>query len=651
MRPHRHHCSRIPRLLACAGVVAIAMAGTAARAQAPVAAAPVEELSRLSLEELAKVKVTSVSKAPETLRQAPAAIYVITHDQIVRSGATSVPEVLRLAPNLLVTQLTASSYVVSARGFGGNPDVQNFANKLLILIDGRSVYSPLFSGVYYDAQDVVFDDVDRIEVISGPGATLWGANAMNGVINIITRPAYLTDGTLVRVGAGSLEQNLTARYGGKIGERIAYRVYGKAFQRGAMDLPDGSGAGDDWYKGQGGFRLDWSHGRDAMTVQGDGYRGLQSQQDIGQGLLVGANVLGRWNHRSDRGELQLQAYADETQRSAPADGVAYVLHTYDVELQQTLSVGAAQRIVWGLGERLNNYDIRNSATLLFEPPNRDLWLGNVFAQDTIALSQAFNLTFGLKLEDNPYSGWEAQPDVRFAWQAGENTLLWAAASRAIRSPTPFDVNVVEKVGTTVFLTGNGDFQPEQVRAYEIGYRGQLSPRLSLSTSVFYNDYDDLRSIEPAPGPDFLPLRWDNFIEGNSYGVTAWADWQLTDWWRLSPGFTALHKRLRSEPGASALLGVGQTANDPHSDVSLASSMDLGRNATFDASLRYIGALPDPALPDYVDLSARFGWRVSEHLEASITGLNLLDPRHLEYPAPNGEEIKRSVIATLRWRFQ
>jgi iron complex outermembrane recepter protein len=633
---------------AVGALAAIALSGASIAVSAP-ASPQVEDLGGLSLEALSKVQVTSVSKSSEALRQAPAAIYVITHDDIVRSGATSLPEVLRLAPNLLVTQLTASAYTVSARGFGGNPDVQNFANKLLILIDGRSVYSPLYSGVYYDAQDVVFDDVDRIEVISGPGATLWGANAMNGVINIITRPAHLTDGTLIRVGAGNLEQNFTARYGGVTDGGIAFRVYGKAFGRDAMALADGAGAQDDWYKGQGGFRLDWSRQNDVLTVQGDVYRGLQNQAGQGQGLIVGGNALGRWQRRTRRGSLQLQAYVDETQRSAPADGVAFVLHTYDVELQHTLSVGTRHDIVWGAGERLNDYDIRNSATLLFEPPGRDLSLGNVFAQDTFALAANWKLTFGLKLENNPYTGWEAQPDARLAWRARESTLLWAAASHAIRSPTPFDVDVVEKVGTTVFLTGNPDFQPERVWAYEIGYRGVWLSRFSLSASVFYNEYDDLRSIEPDPAT-FTPLRWDNLIEGHSYGMTAWADWQVTPWWRLSPGFTTQHKALRASAGASGLLGVSQTANDPHADISLKSAMDLGRSATVDLSLRYVGALPQPALPAYYDLSVRFGWRVSDKLEAAITGANLLDARHLEYPAPAGEEIRRSVIATLRWKL-
>lgn len=629
--------------------VALAVGTSLSIAQAQQSAL-IEDLSNMSLEQLGNVQVTSVSKSPELLRKAPAAIYVITHDEIVRSGATSLPQVLRLAPNLLVTQLTASNYVAAARGLGGNPDAQNFANKLLMLIDGRSVYSPLYSGIYHDAQDVILDDIDRIEVISGPGATLWGANAMNGVINIITRPAYLTDGTLVTAATGNLEQNLSARYGGKIDEELTYRFYGKAFQRDAMQLADGADAQDDWYKGQGGFRLDWSHGADLLTVQGDAYRGLESQQVGSKLSLVGANALARWQHHSERSDLQLQTYYDFTQRTAPADGVAFDLHTYDIEIQQSIALGSMHKIVWGAGERINSYRITSVGGLLFVPNERDLTLGNVFAQDTLALSDSFKLTLGVKLEDNPYSGWETQPDVRLAWQVSDGTLLWAAASRAIRSATPFDQDVVERLGGVDFLIGNAHFRPEEVTAYEIGYRGDPTATFSVSISSFYNDYDDLRTIEPTP-TTFIPLHWDNSMRGFTYGVTAWAKWQVTDWWRLSPGFTALHKRLKFAPGASGLLGVAQAGNDPSSHASLTSSMDLPHHLTFDASLRYVGALPDPALQEYYDLTARLGWRVSQALEISLTGFNLLDATHAEYPADNGEEIKRSVIAEARWRFQ
>jgi iron complex outermembrane receptor protein len=612
---------------------------------------PSEELGGMSLEELANVQVTSVSKSVEPLRTAPAAIYVITHDDIARSGATSIPEALRLAPNLEVTQMSASDYVVSARGFGGSPGAQNFSDKLLVLIDGRSVYSPLYSGVYLDAQDVMLEDVDRIEVISGPGATLWGANAMNGVINIITRPAELTDGTLVSAAAGTKERNAAARYGGKLDDDTAYRFYGMGFHRDALELPTGASASDAWSKGQAGFRIDRTGADDTTTVQGDIYRATENQLQQADDMIDGANLLARWQHRfSAQSDVQVQAYYDLTERYSPTGQGAFILRTYDVEIQQSIALGSAHKLVWGAGERVNDYDITNTATLLFVPPARALTLGNVFAQDTVALSRSLSATVGIKLEDDPYSGWSALPDARLSWKLNDTSQIWAAGSRAIRSPTPFDVDVVEKLGPMVFLTGNPDFRPEKVWAYEVGYRAQPVPVLSFSVSAFYNVYDDLRTIEPDSSTTFIPLHWGNLMAGDTYGLELWGNYQVTDWWRLSPGYSTVHKRLHFEPGASGLLGLAQAGDDPAGHGSLTSSMDLARNVTFDASLRYVSALPDPALPGYYNMSARLGWRACRSLELSVTGSNLLNARHLEFPAPYGEEISRSGMVQAQWNF-
>jgi len=604
-------------------------------------------LETLSLEQLANVEVTSVSKSAERLSQAPAAIYVITHDQIVRSGATSIAEALRLAPNLQVRRLTSTSYAVSARGFGGNQGDQNFANKLLVLIDGRSVYSPLFSGVYLDSQDVLLEDIDRIEVISGPGATLWGANAMNGVVNIITRTSYLSTGTAMTAEAGNQEQRLGTRYGEKLDEQTAYRVYGLGYRQDALELPDRSGAHDAWWKAQGGFRLDWSRSDDSFTVQGDLYRGLENQPGGADVRILGANLLARWQHHTEASDTQLQAYFDDTQRGAPNSGTAFVLHTYDIELQQSLLLGSANRVVWGAGERLNMYGIDNSASLLFLPPSRSLTLGNLFAQDTLTVGR-LALTAGVKLEDDPYSGWTFQPDARLSWTLSDSEQLWAAASRAIRAPTPFDRDVAERVGGVTFLTGNAAFRPERVTAYELGYRALPSSRLSVSASVFYNRYDDLRTIDLGPPPHFLPLLWGNAMAGDTYGVEVWADLQLLQWWRLSPGVTTLHKELRFKAGAAQVVGVAQAGDDPSVQASLTSSMDLPRGVTWDASLRHVNALPDPATPGYYELDTRLGWRVSSQLELALIGNDLLHARHLEYPSPDGEEIPRSFMLQIRW---
>ncbi len=632
-------------------VIAIAAVAlvTPVASMAEESASNVESLVQMSLKELASVEVTSVSKAPEPLHSAPAVLYVITHDEIMRSGATSIPEALRLAPNILITQLGSSNYVAAANGFGGNPVAQNFSNKLLILIDGRSVYSPLFSGLYLDAQDVVMEDIDRIEVISGPGATLWGANAMNGVINIITRSAQATEGKLVSANAGNYERDATVRYGDSMGEG-AFRVYGKGFRRDTMQLYGGADADDGWDKTQAGFRYDWQSAKDSFTTQGDAYRATEEQLATDDLRLTGVNVLTRWQHHMDGSELQVQAYYDLTERVQPQGGGAFILRTYDLEIQQSTTFDSTQRLVWGAGERVNDYQIVNSASLLFLPTSRALTLGNLFAQDTLPLNKAVNLTLGIKLEDDPYSGWALQPDVRLAWNYSNTTLIWAAASRAIRSPTPFDEDVNEKVGNVLFLTGNTSFNPETVVAYELGYRSEPWQQFSYVLSAFYNVYDDLRSIEPASTTTFLPLHWGNLIQGDTYGMTAWAQWQVTDSWRVGPSIRYLHKHLRFKDDASGLLGTAQTADDPTLQASIKSTLTLTHNISADAVLRYVGSLPDPYLPAYYELNAHLGWQLSPAIEASLNGNNLLHARHLEFPDPYGYEIARSVNVAVRWNF-
>jgi iron complex outermembrane receptor protein len=639
---YRHTRTSRARLLLSAALLAT----SAAWAQ-DTRLARVEDLSRLSLEELSKIEITSVSKAPQLLNTAAAAVYVITREEIVRAGVLSIPEALRLAPNLQVEQVSSSSYAITARGFGDRRDVQTQANKLLILVDGRTVYSPLFSGVFYDAIDVVMDDIDRIEVISGPGATLWGANAMNGVINIITRSAADTAGGFVRLGAGNADESAAARFGGKIGEGVAYRLYGKAFDRDALELADGTSAHDGWNKRQFGFRLDGKSGRDSWTVQGDTLRADQDFAGVSDITQTGTNVLGRWTRAGRSSQLMVQAYYDRVEREAPPDGAPFSLDTYDVEIQQSLSLGSHQ-IVWGGGKRVNSYHVTNSGPLQFLPSHRSLDLGNVFVQDTIALGRTLNLTAGVKVEDNPYSDWEALPDLRLSWVPTEATMLWLAASRAIRAPTPFDADVAEFVGPQLFLQGNPDFKSERLWAYEVGYRGRPVRALSLCVSAFYDEYDQLRTVEP--GPAVLPLLWDNRMRGDTYGVEAWADIQIRPWWRVSPSLRTLHKRLRFESDASGLVGLGLAGNDPTHQASLKSAIDFGRGFTFDAYFRHVGALPEPQQKEYSELSARLAWRVTKSLEVSVSGFNLLHDKHTEYPVPSGAFIERSVLGEIRVTF-
>ena len=617
-------------------------------------AAAVESLADLSLEALSQVEVTSVSKGAEALNQAPASIYVISHDDILRSGVTSIGEALRLAPNLLISQYSTSNHIAGARGFGGAQEAQNFSNKLLILIDGRSVYSPLYSGVYLDAQDLELDDIERIEVISGPGATLWGANAMNGVINIITRPAYLTTQPLVAVGAGNEETIARLRFGRTVNGGLSYRVYAKAFDRDAMEVADGSSANDDWRKLQAGFRADWTGPSYTLTTTGDVYRGLQRQAfagpdglEMADGEIEGGNLMARWHGGEPLSQWQLQMYTDFTQRAAPRGGVGFTLRTHDVEMQHAWKAGM-HRLVWGGGLRLHDYDIRNGEALRFEPDHRSFVFGNLFVQDTISLTAALSLTVGLKLERDGYGHWSPLPDLRAGLRVGRTGLLWASATRAVRAPTPFDRDVREILGGQLFLVGNKDFDSEKVDAFEIGYRARPLDVLSLSMAVFFNRYDDLRTIEFDPDT-LLPLRWDNRMHGRSYGAEGWANWQVTSWWRLSPGVRVMRKDLAFDEDSSRLLGYAQAGNDPKAHALLTSAMDLGPRLRLNLNLRHVAALPSPRLEADTELGASLQYQLTPRLTASLTGFNLLDDRHLEYPAPSGEYIERSVLVQLTWR--
>jgi iron complex outermembrane receptor protein len=614
----------------------------------------IAELANLSIEQLGDVEITSVSKTAQPLSDAAAAVYVITHDDIMRSGATSIPEILRLAPNLQVAQTSPSTYVITARGFSGNSSAQNFSDKLLVLIDGRSVYNPLFSGMYWDMQDVPAEDIDRIEIISGPGATLWGANAVNGVINIVTRKSKDTQGGVLEVGAGNLESSASLQYGGRLSDDITYRAYVKTFHDNSFDTPGGGSAHDGWSKPQGGFRVDWNPAADQVTVQGDLYNGREDQGATPDQLISGGNLQATWQHELGAGSsLQVMAYYDDVERGSEGGNGRFTVNTYDLEIQHNFSLGSWNKIVWGAGERISDYSIKNQlssvSSLIFSPDTGRLNLTDVFAQDQLSLADNFDLTVGLKLEDDPFSGVTPMPSIRASWRTTDTTMFWAAASRAIRSPTPFDTDVVENLGTETFLKGNPYFLPEKLTAYEIGYREEFSQNASLSISVFDSDYDDLKSIELSPITGFEPLHWGNGIRGNVYGVEAWASYKVADWWRLSAGGNIQTESFRFKPAASGLLGLSQSGDDPHHQASLRSSMDLSDCVTFDADFRYVGMLPNPRVPAYVELNSRLGWAINDRLELSISGFNLLHAHHLEFPAPS-DEVKRSFFIDTRWKF-
>lgn len=613
----------------------------------PIATAPQlgggaedQDLARLSLEELALVEITSVSRRPEALADAAAAIYVISAEDIRRSGVTSLPEALRLAPNLNVQRVNSVDYAVSARGFNG----YETSNKLLVLIDGRSIYSTLHSGVFWDARDVMLQDVERIEVISGPGGALYGSNAMNGVINIITRPATETRGTLISLGAGDDDADWALRHGGGLGDAGAWRVYALGRLRGESRSPAGLEANDDAEGMRAGARADWRAGEHRLTLQGDVF---DNQVTVNENLLGieshvrGGNVLGRWTTPLAGGELQVQAYYDRFEREEPAS--LERSDTWDLSVQHAMELGR-HRIVLGAGHReVDSHFAAAPGGAFLDPPGRTLTLTNIFAQDQIGLGGGVTLTLGAKFEDNSFSGQEFLPSVRVAWQRPGGDLLWGAISRASRTP-----NRVERDLTLPGFLVGADFQSETATAYELGYRANPLPRLSFSINGFYNVYDDLRTASPTP-VTFLPLNLTNHGEAETWGVEAWGSYDVSPVWRLSAGLSTLTKDYNPTPTPDDISGLISIGDDPEYQLLVRSQHDLTDALELDVRLR---AVDDLAVVDgYVEADVRLGWRLTDQLELSVTGRNLIEDRRVETGDPvRGRAFGRSVFGALQVRF-
>jgi iron complex outermembrane receptor protein len=642
-----------PYGLAPSAVLGFAVALLAAGMPHAARGQEIEALRGMSIEDLQNINVSSVSKTDMPLSDAAAAIYVISREDIVRAGAATIPEMLRLAPNLQIYQTSPSNWVATARGLNGTKDAQNFSNKLLVLIDGRTVYTPLFSGVYWDMPDVLPDDIDRIEVISGPGATLWGANAVNGVINIITRRTSETKGLFADVRAGPDRQAIGARISGEAGETLSYQVHGRYLHDQAFDLASGASAEDGWRHFTGGFRLDWTPAEaDHVSLQGEAFGARERLPASDHENISGRSVTLHWNHDlGAAGQIQAQAFYDRIKRNdKPTGGGKFHTDTFDAELQHNFSAGA-HSVVWGAGARVVDYDIDGSPTLFFDPPHRNLFIGNIFAQDSIALSDKLTVVVGLKAEHLPYSGTSLLPELRLAWKVAPSTLLWASAERAVRSPTPFDEDVQERSGGIISISGNRQFQTEELTAVEAGGRLQPTSSLSFSATAFYHRYDDLRTIELGMGPFALNLTWGNNLEGKIYGVEAWADWRAASWWTLAMGATVLKRDLQFKLGntfLSNLLGTGQVGNDPPYVIKLRSSLNPLTDVTFDLSLRAYGALRSSAIEDYRELDSRLAWQATPAITVSLSGTNLLHDRHQEYPG--GDFIPRRVMGGLELRY-
>jgi len=607
------------------------------------------DLKKMSVEQLMDIEVTSVSKRPEKLSEVASAIQVITGDDIRRAGATSIPEALRLASNLEVAQIDSRQWAISARGFNNV-----FADKLLVLIDGRSVYTPLYAGVYWDVQDTMLEDLDRIEVISGPGATQWGANAVNGVINITTKSAKDTQGSLLVSGGGTqLQDSAEARHGGTLAPNVYYRVYAKYFDRGDSLQQTGERSDDAWRMGQMGFRVDWDAATDTtFTLQGDAYDSTMGQAGPDNIRANGGNVLGRWSRSlGDGADMKLQAYYDRTHRRIPGS-FTQNLDTYDVDFQYHLPLGAVHDLVMGLGYRLVEDDVLNTPANAFLPPRVGRAWSNAFAQDEITLQKdRLHLTVGTKVEHNNETGYEFEPSARLAWTPDAKQTIWSAISRAVRTPSRIDRDLYSPATPPYRIAGSNNVVSEKLLAYELGYRMQVDPQLALSLATFYNDYEDLRSLEPLNPPQAFPVVASSGLRGQSSGAELTADWRATPGWRLRAGWTELRVHSEPQPGYLDRGTRDSIVRDPNRQMSLRSLLDLSAQWDCDADLRYVAPIKHQSVPGYTELDLRLGWRPAPGWELSLLGQNLLHAQHAEFNTPGTRrELQRGVYGKASWRF-
>jgi iron complex outermembrane recepter protein len=624
--------------------------------------------------------VTSVTKEASTVGRSAAAVFVITNEMIRRSGATCIPEALRMAPGLDVAQFNSNTWAISSRGFDGVN-----AKKLLVLIDGRSVYTPVSSGVYWDVQDVMLEDVDRIEVIRGPGGTLWGANAVNGVINIITKKAGDTQGAYVSAGGGTVERSFeNARYGGKIGDDGFYRVYGKYFDRSPFFDPN-QPANDGWNQGRVGFRSDWDVAgskSDTFTLQGDHYVGAsglnayraQTVQPYmvpleGSVRNTGDNVLTRFRHIvDDDSDWSVQSYFDNFVRDNTVLNSERV-RTFDVELQYRFVLTENQHVTCGAGYRyIDTFCPSESPfTASVQPAKGTDFVVNQFIQDEIALSPDY-LTFivGCKLEQNVFTNFEYEPTARLLWTPDKTHTFWGAISRAVRTPSFTEERIFATVpprsGSPVFgrILGDEGLVSETLMAYEVGYREQMTERFSWDLATFYNVYDNLigsvavpppvLESNPPPPHMILPIVFANSGSADSYGAELNTNWSATEHWRLSGNYTFLRMVTQGTPGQA-----NDPGKNPRHQVFLRSSWDLREDMDFDLTARYVDCLTSLNVPSYITMDLRLAWRPRKNVELAVVGQNLLQTYHYEF-GPTTEtlgneatEVPRGVYGTIAWR--
>lgn len=656
-----------------------------------------KDLTELAIEELMDIEFVTIFKKPEKLFESPAAVYALSGEEIERAGAIDLPDALRMVPGLQVAEHNASSWAITMRGFSGlsRGVAGQFANKLLVLADGRSVYTPLFSGVSWETQNVLLDDVDRLEVIRGPGAALWGANAVNGIINIISKNARDTQGAFVSAGVGTEQRAFGhARYGGKLSEKSYYRLYLKYLNvDGGVDST-GRDAGDSWHILRGGFRVDSDlTSKDALTLQGETYDGKLGQRyfvinsvqppftemlpyDTG---MSGGHILGKWQHQiSQSSFLSLQAYFDRVKRNEAV--VKGAINTFDVNLEHRFRLGSRQEIIWGVGYRLTADNFDSTLAFYLSPGSRNVGLFSAFIQNEIELvNHNLYLTLGSKFEKNQFTGFEMQPNFRLLWMPAENHAFWGAYSRAVRTPSRAEEDariilqsLVDSNPTTFLIQyANPSFLSEVLQAFEAGYRVRPNRNLFLDFATFYNRYNHLqtdeletdRPIRLSPSGQFvIPQIVENGLEGKTFGFELAAHWQPLPKWRVSTSYSYLKMLLKLKPGSKDLFAESAEGQSPQHQLFVRSSWDLPRKTELDLSLRFVDSLPAQNVNSYITSDVRIGWHFNRNFELELVGQNLLQQEHWESSqlittqAPQvrtvleATQVQRGAFTKITWRF-
>lgn len=621
-------------------------------------------------EQLLNAEVLSVSKKMQTVGDSPAAIFVLTNEDIIRSGVTNIPDALRLVPGVQVAQSDSNSWAISIRGFNSV-----LANKLLVLIDGRTIYNPVFGGVLWEAHDLMLEDVERIEVIRGPGGTLWGANAVNGVINIITKHSRETLDKIVSVSYGNQEQGeISLRQGGHFKEDGTYRIYAKSFSRDSSHKPNGEDAYDDWNGIRAGFRLDKG---DEITFQGDAYRANTQQRRRHYSLVApytpieeqtiryeGLNFLGRWVDPHDNGsQFSLQSYLDWNRRDEPFNFIDNRI-IFDIEGQYNFQPFGRHEIIAGSGFRFILDNEKGDNNVSFSPQGRRNSIYNIFVQDKIALVPKFLfLTIGSKLEHNEFSGLEIQPSAQLQYHIDNNKMIWGSVSRAVRTPTPLEEDLTSTLNTAAFVRAafvpNENFHSETLVSYELGYRHQIFPNLAADFSGFYNDYKNLATTSLLPfylvnnGVDpihfFLPVQFRNDMRGHTHGIESVIKWTLDPDFKILAHYSYMQMSLHCDDLSEQAL---QDLFPVHSG-GLRASWNINENILFDSGISYVGELKGSDVSDYVRLDINLGWKVNENITLNIVGNNLLDNAHREFGKENDinvGEVERSMFGKVTWKF-